>query len=60
MQLYGEYNDYYLYDMDGDGVKELLLQEGTCEADYMYQVYTIANGAAVSLGELSGGHTSVF
>ena len=57
---YGEYNDYYLYDMDGDGVKELLLQEGTCEADYMYQVYTIANGSAVYLGELSGGHTMFF
>lgn len=57
---YGEYNDYYLYDIDGDGVKELLLQEGTCEADYMYQVYTIANGSAVYLGELSGGHTMFF
>lgn len=57
---YGEYNDYYLYDIDGDGVKELLLQEGTCEADYMYQVYTIANGSAVYLGELSGGHTVFF
>lgn len=45
---------------DGDGVKELLLQEGTCEADYMYQVYTIANGSAVYLGELSGGHTVFF
>ena len=57
---YGEYNDYYLYDIDGDGVKELLLPEGTCEADYMYQVYTIANGSAVYLGELSGGHTVFF
>ena len=57
---YGEYNDYYLDDIDGDGVKELLLQEGTCEADYMYQVYTIANGSAVYLGELSGGHTVFF
>ena len=57
---YGEYNDYYLYDIDKDGVKELLLQEGTCEADYMYQVYTIENGAAVYLGELSGGHTMFF
>ena len=58
--IYGEYNDYYLYDIDKDGVKELLLQEGTCEADYMYQVYTIENGEAVSLGELSGGHTMFF
>lgn len=60
MQSMGEYNDYYLYDIDKDGVKELLLQEGTCEADYMYQVYTIENGEAVSLGELSGGHTMFF
>lgn len=26
----------------------------------MYQVYTIANGSAVYLGELSGGHTVFF
>lgn len=57
---YGEYNYYYIYDIDNDGVKELLLQEGTCEADYQYYIYTIENGAAVYLDTIPGGHTMFY
>ena len=49
--------DYYFYDIDKDGVKELLVKNGTCEADYTYQAYTIQNNKSKYLGQISGGHT---
>ena len=49
--------NYYFYDIDKDGVKELLVQNGTCEADYAYQAYTIQNNKRKYLGEISGFHT---
>lgn len=59
-QEYGEYMDYGVYDIDKDGTKELLLREGTCEADYMFQIYTIQNGESVYLDEISGFHTGFY
>lgn len=59
-QSYGQYMLYWIYDIDKDGVKELLLQNGTCEADYMYQVYTIRDGTSFYLGEISGFHTGFY
>lgn len=56
----GVYNVYSLYDIDKDGIKELLVEEGTCEADYMYQVYTIQNKKSVYLGETSGWHSAFY
>lgn len=50
---------YSVYDIDKDGVKELLILAGTCEADYMYQVYTIENGTGKFLGEIPGGHSGL-
>ncbi|MGN1377263.1 MAG: WG repeat-containing protein [Dorea sp.] len=60
LEEYGEYNGYYLYDIDKDGVKELLAQEGDCEAAYMYQVYTIKDHACVYLGEITGWHSMFY
>lgn len=56
----GKYLLYYVYDIDKNGVRELIVQTGTCEADYMYEIYTIQDGKAVYLGEIAGGHTSFF
>lgn len=56
----GEYLLYYFYDIDKNGVMELMVQTGTCEADYMYDIYTIEDDAAVYLGEIGGGHSSFF
>ena len=44
----------FLYDIDKDGVKELLLLNGTCEADYVYKIYTIGNGSARYIDEVNG------
>lgn len=51
---YAEYNTYFLYDIDKNDVKELVALQGTCNADFMYQIYTIENGHAKYLGEVSG------
>lgn len=59
---YNRENDfeYALYDMNRDGIQELLLFTGTCEADYRYTVYTLKNGTAVWCGEFHGGHGTVY
>ena len=42
---YGEYAscEYFLYDITMDGLPELWIKVGTCEADYMLLVYTCDN-----------------
>ncbi len=53
-----DYNYYHIYDIDENGVPELLIREGTCEADYMFAVHTYdaESDAIIKLGELPGGH----
>ena len=59
---YGRENDfeYALCDMNQDGVQELFLLTGSCEADYGYTVYTLKNGSAIWCGEFHGGHGTVY
>ena len=58
------YADYFLqiafYDMDGDGILELIVQHGTGEADMLYEVYTTDGTVVTKVGEIGGGHTSLF
>lgn len=60
-QAHGSYgnNLYLVYDIDQDGIPELIVQEGTCEADYIYAVYTY-NGVAQKVGSILGGHTVLY
>ena len=49
---------YSLYDMDGNGTPELLLQYGTCEADYRIVIYTVEDNALKLVADdVAGGHT---
>lgn len=57
--VYLNYCEYCLYDMNRDGFPELILRTGNCEADYMFTVYTVSDGALVDCGELVGGHSSL-
>lgn len=41
--------DYYLSDIDKNGVPELLLRYGTCEADVKLLVFTYKKGKAVKI-----------
>lgn len=51
---YDEYCEYTLYDLDGDGIKELITSQGTCEADWFNTVYTLEDGYVSMIGEFYG------
>lgn len=54
------YIEYGYRDIDADGIPELFLKRGTCEADFSITAYTLdSEGEVVQIGELGGGHTSV-
>ncbi len=57
------YNDditgYFLFDIDGNGIPELIYRTGSCEADYMYYVYTYNDGTCF-VGSFSGSHVAFY
>ncbi len=57
---YGEYTRYAIYDIDGNGVKELFVMCGYSEADTYLNVYTIKNGTSVLIGSYFAGHSSLY
>ena len=56
----GEYLEYGLVDLDGDGVLEMLVKEGTSEADFVWRVYTIGETGAKDVGSFGGGHSVLY
>ena len=56
----GEYLEYGLCDMDGDGILELIVKEGTCEADFVWRVYTISETGAKDVGSFGGSHSVLY
>lgn len=53
-------NSYLLYDVDKDGVPELIVKMGTCEADYTGVLYTFRDETAVKVDEFGLGHSSLY
>lgn len=51
---------YVLYDIDKDSVPELLIRYGLGEAGYHTTVYGYRDGAAVEIGDVPTGHTSLY
>lgn len=51
---------YVLYDMDKDGIPELLIRYGGAEATYHTTVYGYADGAVTELGDIPSGHSSFY
>ncbi len=51
---------YLVYDIDKDGIPELVLKVGTCEADYTGTVYTCRDGQAIYVGDLNLGHCAIY
>lgn len=51
---------YSLYDVDGNGVPELFVKYGNCEAAYTTQCYTFRDGQMVCIGEFRSGHSSLY
>ena len=52
--------NYSLYDVDKDGVPELFVKYGSCEAAYTTQCYTWRDGQVVCIGEFRSGHSSLY
>ena len=55
-----DYLEYALYDMDGDGYQELLIQNGTCTADMVYEVYTTNGDEAFYIGQTIGADVTLY
>ncbi len=51
---------YSLYDVDKDGVPELFVRYGDCEANFTTQCYTFRDGQVVCIGEFRSGHSSLY
>lgn len=51
---------YCLYDIDKDGVPEMLVRYGDSEAAYYTTVYGWADGAVTELGNFPSGHSSLY
>lgn len=53
--------EYGFYDIDQDGRKELIIKVGTCEADYMHEVYQYNDGTGYLeyVGQFSGWHSAL-
>ena len=53
--------EYTLYDIDKDGVPELIVKIGTCEADYRGEIYTFsASRAQLVCDDLGLGHSGLY
>ncbi len=53
-------DSYGLHDIDKDGVPELIIKHGTCEADYYAEVFTYQKDGAASLGTFPFGHAALY
>ncbi len=51
---YGDWSEYILWDINEDGIKELIVSYGTCNADWTNSVYTLLDNEAVWLGDFYG------
>lgn len=51
---------YHLYDVDYDGMPELILSWGRGEASRHWEIYTYQDSKIVLVGETSGGHTAFY
>lgn len=54
------FNEYFLYDMNSDGIYELIIDYGNGIADREYIFYTYSNGSVKSVGSFNGGHGTLY
>lgn len=52
--------EYFLFDITGDGIPELWVRSGTCEADYMLYVYRYGIGQLELMHSTGAGHSSFY
>lgn len=51
---------YFLFDITGDGIPELMTKTGTCEADYELSIYCWRDGALARLYNGGADHSSFY
>ncbi|MBR6070184.1 MAG: hypothetical protein IKP78_06310 [Ruminococcus sp.] len=51
---------YATYDIDADGIPELIFKHGTCEADFLTDIYTVDLDARLRMVRQIGGSHAVF
>lgn len=54
------HSTYSLYDLTGDGIPELFVKSGTCEADMQLYVFSNRNGVVRKIIETNGDHTDCY
>lgn len=52
--------DYFLYDIDKDGVPELLMRLGGAEATYHTTIYSYTDDGVTELADIPSGHSSFY
>lgn len=56
----GTLSYYFFYDITGNGMPEIWIKTGTCEANYSLNVYTVTNGRPRQILDSYGGHIDFF
>jgi hypothetical protein len=59
-EKYENFNEYTVYDIDGDGTNELLVHYLPDEAGNTWFVFTISNNAPAYIGSFSGFHSELY
>lgn len=54
------HNEYFLYDMNSDGIYELIIDYGNGIPDREYIFYTYSNGSVKSVGSFNGMHGTLY
>jgi len=53
-------DSYHLYDIDKDGIPEIFIEYGDCEAAYYTKVYTYKNETVILVGDYHSGHSCLY
>ncbi len=59
-EIYDKSNGYFLFDITGDGLPEMFIEKGTCEADREIVAYDASQGTARRLGAFPTWHSGIF
>ncbi len=51
---------YSVYDIDKNGIYEIIIGTGYFEVERVYKIYTVKNGEAVLLSDISGYYTTLY
>ena len=51
------YHNYYIYDINDDGVYELITKTGTSEADSIYSIYSIKDNEMIFAADIGAGNS---